>query len=117
VGPLASHKARASWVESFFGAGGLTRVGAPAYATAAEALSDYDSALSPLAIIVAADSAYGELVTDLAPALRAAGAKRVLLAGRINDEAITSLVDDCVFAGCDVLECLEQTISSMEAGQ
>ncbi|MFT6397493.1 MAG: methylmalonyl-CoA mutase [Bradymonadia bacterium] len=117
VGPLASHKARASWVESFFGAGGLTRVGAPAYATAAEALSDYDSALSPVAIIVAADSAYGELVTDLAPALRAAGAKRVLLAGRINDEAITSLVDDCVFAGCDVLECLEQTISSMEAGQ
>lgn len=117
VGPLPTHKARASWVESFFGAGGLTRTGAPAYATAEEALSEYDSAVTPVVIIVAPDSAYEELVPMLAPALRAAGARRILLAGRIKAESITQFVDECVFAGGDALACLERTISSMEVGQ
>ncbi len=117
VGPLPSHKARASWVESFFGAGGLSRAGASAYPDGDAAVAAYQSDAAPVAIIVAPDAAYADLVPTLAPALRAAGAKRVLIAGRIKDEAVTKHVDECVFAGCDVRACLDRTIGSMEGGQ
>ena len=114
VGPLPSHKARASWVENFLAAAALRRAGDPAYASAHDAASAFAASGARTAIIVAADDAYPELVPTLAPALRAAGATRVLLAGRPTNPVLSELIDEPIHVGCNVHDALERLVDAME---
>jgi methylmalonyl-CoA mutase len=63
---------------------------------------------SPVACVTGSDKAYAESGADVIAALRAAGATRVLLAGRPSAD-LADLVDDHVAAGDDVVEFLRRT--------
>ena len=117
VGPLPTHKARASWVENFLAAATLLRTGDAAYDSADDAASAFAASGAKAAVIVGADAAYPELVPALAPALRAVGARRVLLAGRPKDPALTELIDEPIHVGCNVHDALERLVDAMEGTQ
>ncbi|SFS32397.1 methylmalonyl-CoA mutase small subunit [Saccharopolyspora flava] len=102
LGPLAAHNARASFARNLFAAGGLD-------ATEAGPTDDVDAVVaaytgSPVACLCSSDGLYAERAAETAKALKQAGVKLVLLAGKPSDHAD---VDGYVHAGCDALTVLE----------
>jgi methylmalonyl-CoA mutase len=79
----------------------------------------YDPALSPVAILCGSEEAYAAEAVSAATALKAAGARRVLLAGRpgVREAELRSAgVDDFIFAGCDVFGPLRQLMLDIDLG-
>ena len=110
LGPIPKHRVRALWSGNFVGAGGFEVIGSEGFATgeaAAEACARSVQEQGALAaVICGADPVYPDMVPTLAPALRAAGAQRVLLAGRPGAHQaafVAAGVDGFIFLGCDVL--------------
>ena len=105
LGPVAHHTARASWSQNFFEAGGfetLSNTGFPDAAAAAEAWKGSGSAI---AVICSSDKFYATQAAETASALKAAGARTVVLAGNPgeNREAWSAAgVDHYIHIGCDV---------------
>ena len=117
VGPPAEYTARANFMSGFFEAGGFevhTSATASGVDAAAESFRQVHTQHgADIAAICAADHRYPELVPALAPALHAAGARTVLLAGRPGDaesEFRDAGVDRFVFMGCDVLATLTELL-------
>jgi methylmalonyl-CoA mutase len=71
-------------------------------------ISAFGETGSPVACLAGSDTAYAEIGAAVVDALRAAGAQRVVLAGRPKGE-LAQLVDDHVAAGDDVVEFLRRT--------
>ena len=115
IGPLPSHKARSSWVANFLAAAGLASLGDPAYADENAALSAFQASGASVLVIVTPDSTMADVVPALAPRVRAAGARRILVAGRTEDAAVRAAVDDSIYAGCDVIHALQEILAAMEA--
>jgi methylmalonyl-CoA mutase len=79
----------------------------------------YDPALSPVAILCGSEAAYAESAVSAAAALKAAGARRVLLAGKPDareGELRSAGVDDFIYAGCDVFGPLRQLMLEIDFG-
>ncbi|MCB2100735.1 MAG: methylmalonyl-CoA mutase, partial [Rhodobacterales bacterium] len=70
-----------------------------------------------LAIICSSDTVYEDLAEDVARALKAAGAKRVFLAGRPAAEAEAKYraagVDAFIFLGCDARTTLRGALADL----
>jgi methylmalonyl-CoA mutase len=109
LGDLASHAARATWIGSFLAAGGIAAsVSAPLTASAEAGKAFADSGLA-VAVIAGSDTSYAELGEATAGALKAAGARTVLLAGRPKEQEAAlraAGVDDFIFAGGDAVAML-----------
>lgn len=109
LGPLAEHSARLMYAQNFFGAGGVSfEAAAGSPAEAAEAFKA--SGLS-VACICGADKRYAEEAVAAAAALKAAGARRVYLAGRPGDNEAAwkeAGVDEFIYVGVDLLESLQR---------
>ena len=104
LGDLAVHSTRATWMKNFLAAGGIEAIVSAPLHNSADAGQAFASSGVPVACICAADKIYAELGEATAGALKQAGAKQVLLAGRPKEQeaALKSAgVDDFVFAGCD----------------
>ncbi|GHH69386.1 methylmalonyl-CoA mutase [Streptosporangium violaceochromogenes] len=126
IGPVAAHTARASFAANLFQAGGIATV------SAAEGLSErapeagapsgehtvdpvriaeaFAAGGTPVACLCSSDRLYGEHAEAVAAALRAAGAKRIWLAG----EGEYAGVDATLHAGCDALKVLRTTFDDLE---
>ncbi len=105
MGPTHEHRARSGFAVGFFHAGGFETVGGDGFSDAAEAAAAFAACRARIAVICSSDAVYAEVVTELAPALHAAGARTVVLAGRPREnEAVwrAAGVDRFIFAGCDV---------------
>ncbi|MEU4227634.1 methylmalonyl-CoA mutase family protein [Nonomuraea sp. NPDC026600] len=103
IGPVGEHSARVSFAESLFHAGGIeTATGRPDYFAASGAT---------VACLCSSDRLYDDHATAVAKALRAAGAKRIWLAGRDRYDG----VDANLYAGCDVLDVLRTTLLEVGA--
>lgn len=92
LGPPAEHRARLGFAEGLFPAAGLR-------ARQGEA--------GRVVCLCGSDERYGVEAADRARALKAAGARRVLLAGRPGalEAALREAgVDDFIFLGCDVVQ-------------
>ncbi|AKU89744.1 methylmalonyl-CoA mutase family protein [Vulgatibacter incomptus] len=116
LGPVAKHVARATFADNFFAAGGIETLGNEGFASADAAAEALRANGAKVAVICGTDAAYAEQVSALGPALRAAGAERILLAGRPGEsEAVfrASGVDDFVFVGVDLLEKLSSTLDAL----
>lgn len=118
LGPLAEHGARTSWTTNLLAAGGVEAI-APAAdgwlepQAAAEAFAASGAAE---AIACGADARYAELLPALAPALRAAGARRLTVAGApgAREEADRAAgVDGWVHLGQDVLAFLTELLDRL----
>ena len=108
LGSVAEHAARAGFAANLFAAGGVDTVTAGATNGVDEVLTAFRDTGTPVACVTGSDRAYAQSGADVIAALRAAGATRVLLAGRPKGE-LAGLVDDHVSAGDDVVEFLRRT--------
>ena len=110
LGPIPKHRVRALWSGNFLGAGGFEVLGNDGFASAEDAAAACAVAVKEqgaiAAIICGSDPVYPDMIPALAPALRDAGAQRVLLAGRPGAHQVAyeqAGVDAFIFLGCDVL--------------
>lgn len=106
LGTVAQHTARATFLSNLLAAGGVAVTTAGATASTAEVITAYAQAGSPpVAALTGTDDLYAERGAETIDALRAAGAKRVIVAGRPRDLA----VDDSAAMGVDALAFLRRT--------
>lgn len=100
LGPLAEHTARADFARNLFAAGGIEVVEA----------ESFEASGCSIAVICGSDKRYEAEAADAAKALKAAGARRVWLAGKLDAESI----DSHIRMGCDVVH--ECTLALAEMG-
>ncbi|KAA1422862.1 methylmalonyl-CoA mutase [Mumia zhuanghuii] len=104
MGPIAAHTARVTFIANLLASGGIETVAAGATTGVEDVLAAYDGA--PVVCLAGADRAYAEWGADLVAALRAAGAQRVIMAGRPVDGVD---VDATAAMGVDALAFLHET--------
>jgi methylmalonyl-CoA mutase len=105
MGRIAQHTARATFAANLFAAGGIDTVIAGATEGIDEVVAAYREAGDlPVVCLAGPDSAYEEWGSDLVDALRDAGARHVIVAGRADIGA-----DDSAAAGLDALDFLRRT--------
>ncbi len=102
MGPIAAHTARATFAANLFAAGGIDTVAAGATSSVEDVLAAHDG--SPVVCLAGPDSAYAEWGADLVQALRDAGVRHLIVAGKPDLD-----VDDRAFAGLDALAFLRRT--------
>lgn len=117
LGPLSEHHARLGWTQNLLAAAGIESV-VPEVEDIAGATAAMDASDADLAVIVCADARHESEATELAPALKAKGARLVLLAGKPAAEVWAALkkrgVDELLFAGDDVLATLTRVMRAVE---
>ncbi len=102
MGPVAAHTARAGFATNLLAAGGVAVAPAGATDGVDAVLAAYDG--QPVACLAGTDAAYAEWGAALVVALRGAGARHVVVAGRADLGA-----DDQCHAGMDALDFLRRT--------
>src|SRR5690625_7938881 len=81
--------------------------------TIEETVAAFKESKAPIACICSTDARYQEIVEPLAQALRAAGAKKIVVAGNPgnNQDAWTQAgVDTAIFMGCNALRSEERRV-------
>jgi len=115
VGPLAEHSARLTWTRNLFAAAGLpTHASEQGYADAASALEAFGG--QPVVVVCTIAERLADVALELAPKVKAKGAKRVLVAGRPRDrreELEKKGVDAFVHAGKDLLQELADVLEGI----
>jgi methylmalonyl-CoA mutase len=105
LGPVAVHTARAGFAANLFEAGGLATPRSGTSTDPAEVAAAFSASGAAIACIASSDAVYAEAAAPVAAALKAAGARKVWLAGRPGDHPG---VDAYVRAGCDALAVLRE---------
>jgi methylmalonyl-CoA mutase len=108
LGKPADFNARANFAKNFFEAGGIEAVGGED-ATSPLAAT-FKASGAALACLCGADKTYDSEAGPTAAALKAAGARRVYLAGRPSAKEETwrtAGVQTFIYEGCDVLATLQ----------
>jgi len=106
LGTVAQHTARATFAGNLLAAGGITVDVAGATAAVADLLEAY--AGQPVVCLAGSDPAYQEWGAEAAAALREAGARHVIVAGRPAGP-LADLADDSCALGVDALAFLHRT--------
>jgi methylmalonyl-CoA mutase len=110
LGAVIEHTARSTWVKNYLAAGGVASLTTDGYASAEEAAKAFKASGATAACICSSDALYAEHAEATAQALKAAGAKLVLMAGRPGErEAALKAagVDQFLFAGADAVATLK----------
>jgi len=113
MGSAAHHTARATYAKNFFEAGGFEVIGNNGFRAAAAATKAFTDSGASVAVICSSDKLYPEVVPEVAPNLKAAGARTVVLAGNpgANEPAWRGAgVDRFIFIKCDVLATLREML-------
>jgi methylmalonyl-CoA mutase len=116
LGPVAAHAARAGFAANLFAAGGIDTVTAGATTGVEDVVGAFTAAGATVACLAGSDPAYGEIGAAVIAALRGAGARHVVLAGRPRGE-LADLVDDNVAVGDDVVEFLRRTRAQLDPAE
>jgi methylmalonyl-CoA mutase len=110
LGEIAEHNVRTTWIKNYLAAGGIATLISDGYATAEDAASAFKTSGAKAACICSSDAVNATLAEPTARALKAAGAKLVLMAGRPGDKeaALKSAgVDQLLAAGADAVATLK----------
>jgi methylmalonyl-CoA mutase len=113
MGPVAHHTARATWSRNFFEAGGFEVIGNDGFRDVEAAQTAFLDSGATVAVICSSDKLYPEMVPRVAPKLKGAGARSVVLAGNpgANESAYRAAgVDRFIFVKCDVLATLREML-------
>ncbi|TVT48575.1 methylmalonyl-CoA mutase small subunit [Amycolatopsis rhizosphaerae] len=108
LGPVASHTARATFASNLFQAGGIEPVNPGAVD---DLLAAFRDSGATVACLCGSDRSYAEQAGEVAAALREAGAKAVLLAGK-PDESYGG-ISAFAYTGCDALAVLTSTLETL----
>lgn len=108
LGTIAAYTARATFATNLFGAGGVAVVSAGPTDSVESLLAAYDG--QPVVCLCGTDAAYAQNGAEAVDALRAAGARWVVLAGRPGPGTVAAdLVDDHAAVGGNALAMLRRT--------
>jgi len=110
LGPVIEHTARSTWTKNYLAAGGIATLTSDGYASAEEAATAFQASGATAACICSSDTLYAAHAEATAKALKAAGARLVLMAGRPGErEAALKAagVDQFLFAGADAVATLK----------
>ncbi|TWU42873.1 methylmalonyl-CoA mutase family protein [Novipirellula artificiosorum] len=114
MGPVAHHTARATFAKNFFEAGGFEVIGNEGFNDADAVSAALKASGANIAVICSSDKLYPEMVPAVAPALKAAGARSIVLAGHPADNESAwreAGVDRFIFIKCDVLATLRELLT------
>jgi methylmalonyl-CoA mutase len=103
LGPAASYTTRAGFVSNALAAGGIGVQVAGPTTTKEEVIAAYDAGVTTVVCLTGTDGDYTARGAETISALRAAGARTVLLAGKPSAE-LAPLVDDHIAAGANIPE-------------
>ena len=109
LGDLAVHAARSTWTGNFLAAGGIEAIVSAPLHNSADAGAAFAASGAAIACLCSSDQAYAELAEATVGALKQAGAKQVLLAGRPEDQEAAlraAGVDTFISAGGDAIATL-----------
>jgi len=113
LGPLAAYTIRAGFARNLLQAGGVEVVEAGPTEIADEVAAAFAAADTPVAVLCSTDQIYAERAAASATALRAAGARLLLLAGRAEVPGL----DGHLAAGADALAVIESVHTAWEASR
>jgi methylmalonyl-CoA mutase len=131
LGPVAAHAARAGFARKLFAAGGIGTVDGPVGADPTAIAAEFAAAATGVACVCGTDRAYADGAAAVAAALKAAGARRVWLAGGpaglaggpaglaggpagiAGGPAGVAGVDSYLFAGCDAVATIDATLADL----
>ncbi|MFA5900117.1 MAG: methylmalonyl-CoA mutase family protein [Hyphomicrobium sp.] len=119
LGEIAEHNRRSQWMWNFLAAGGIEGLTSDGYKSAVEAADAFKASGAKIACICSSDELYGREGATTASALKAAGAKRVLVAGRPgdNEAALRAAgVDGFIYAGQDAVVILQELHKGLAEG-
>ncbi|HVZ03487.1 methylmalonyl-CoA mutase family protein [Hyphomicrobium sp.] len=109
MGEIADHNVRTTWVKNYLAAGGITALVSDGYKTPEAAAEAFKRSGAAAACICSSDAVNASLAQPTAEALKAAGAKLVLMAGRAGEQEAAlkaAGVDQFLFAGADAVATL-----------
>lgn len=110
MGEISDHNVRSTWIKNYLAAGGITALISDGYKTPEAAAEAFKASGATAACICSSDAVNATLAQPTAEALKKAGAKLVLMAGRPGDhEAALKAagVDQFLFAGADAVATLK----------
>lgn len=110
LGPVIEHTGRSTWTKNYLAAGGIASLSSDGYASAEEAAKAFKEWGVTAACICSSDALYAEHAEATAKALKQAGAKLVLMAGRPGEREAAlraAGVDQFLFAGADAVATLK----------
>lgn len=110
LGPVAVHTARASFATNLLAAGGVAVVDPGPLEDASGAAHAFADSGARVAVICSSDQVYDEHAESVARALKGAGARRVLLAGKPRDAHREAGVDAFAHVGCDAVAILTDLV-------
>jgi len=118
VGSVAEQVARKNYASDFFQAGGFEVLAREAKSDAAAAAAAFAISGAKIAVICSTDKQYATTVAELAPKLKAAGARTVVLAGYPGKSEAAyraAGIDLFIYLGCNVIETLCSLLHAEEA--
>jgi methylmalonyl-CoA mutase len=109
LGAVIDHTGRSTWIKNYLAAGGIASLTTDGYANADEAAAAFKSSGATAACICSSDALNAEHAEPTAKALKAAGAKLLLMAGRPGEREAAlrgAGVDQFLAAGADAVTTL-----------
>jgi len=110
LGGIVEHNRRSTWAWNFLAAGGIEGLTSDGYKDAAAAAAAFEASGADVACLCSSDAIYAQEAKAAAKALKAAGAKRVLVAARPGKDE-TALreagVDGFLYAGQNAIATLQ----------
>jgi methylmalonyl-CoA mutase len=119
LGPIVEHNTRSTWAWNFLAGGGIEGLTSDGYADAAAVGAAFKASGAAIACLCSSDAIYAQEGKEAAKALKAAGAQRVLMAGRPGEAAATlreAGVDGFLFNGQDALASLQDLHKALGVG-
>ncbi len=113
IGPVAQHAARAGYARNLLEAGGIELFETKPVSTADAAAAAFREHSAGIAVLASSDALYAEHAEAMAAALRAAGARTIVHAGRPGDREAalrTAGVDLFVHVGIDAAAALAELL-------
>ena len=110
MGEIIDHNVRTTWAKNYLGSGGINVLVSDGYKSPEEAAEAFANSRAAAACICSSDAINAALAVPTAEALKGAGAKLVLMAGRPGEKesALRSAgVDQFLFAGADAVATLK----------
>lgn len=117
-GRIPEHRARATFAQNLFAAGGMNAPMNDGFDTIEAIVADFKASGTDVACICSTDARYEEIAEDLARALKSAGARQIVLAGRGGErEAAWNAagVSTYIYVGCDALATMRATLQGFGA--
>lgn len=114
IGSASAHTARTTFAANLFQAGGIATVSAESVDPAAFAEA-FRASGATVACLCSSDALYAEHASSVAQALKAAGAEKVLLAGRLGE--LPAGVDEFIFSGGDAVAVLTSLLDQIGAAR